>query len=119
VTHSGWVILFVNKQALEEFEALSASLRAKLQRIFHLVEELGLSSLTMPLASPLRYGLWEMRVRGKDGIARSLYIAIDNKKLLILKTFVKKTTKTPESEISMARQRLTQFNLENAPCNNV
>ncbi len=50
---SRWTVEFINGHAVEEFEALPADMRAKLQRTFRLVEERGLTALVMPLARPV------------------------------------------------------------------
>lgn len=39
--------------------------------------------------------LWEMRLTGKTGIARSIYITASGQRIVVLRTFVKKTQKTP------------------------
>jgi phage-related protein len=48
--------------------------------------------------------LWEMRLRGRDGIARALYVTASGRRVVILRVFVKKTQKTPRREIELARQ---------------
>jgi phage-related protein len=49
--------------------------------------------------------LWEMRLRGRGGIARSLYVTASGRRVVILRTFVKKTQKTPHREIELALKR--------------
>ena len=49
--------------------------------------------------------LWEIRAKGKDGIARSLYVTASGKRIVIVRCFVKKSQKTPEKELKMALQR--------------
>jgi len=65
-----------------------------------------LTALVMPLARPVDGRIWEFRVTGRDGIARSLYAAASGQTLLVLRTFIKKTPKTPRGEIEIARRRL-------------
>jgi len=102
---SGWTVKFINAAAVAEFAALPADMRARFQRIFRLVEAHGLAALSMPLARPVEGKLWEMRAKGRDGIARSLYVATSGQGVVILRTFVKKTQKTPRSEIEAALER--------------
>jgi phage-related protein len=45
-----------------------------------------------------------MRLRGRSGIARALYITAVGR-VVILRVFVKKTQATPRREIELARQR--------------
>jgi phage-related protein len=46
-----------------------------------------------------------MRLRGRGGIARALYVTASGRRVVILRVFVKKTQKTPRREIELARQR--------------
>ena len=47
-----------------------------------------------------------VRMQGRDGIARAVYAAIQNRRLLVLHVFVKKTQTTPRSALNTARKRL-------------
>jgi phage-related protein len=51
--------------------------------------------------------IWEMRLRGRDGIARAVYVTAIGRRVVILRVFTKKTQKTPRREIELARQRAT------------
>ncbi|WP_338415088.1 type II toxin-antitoxin system RelE/ParE family toxin [uncultured Sphaerotilus sp.] len=59
---------------------------------------------------PLEGKLWEMRMQGRDGIARAVYVAMQGRRLMVLHVFVKKTQTTPRKALDAARKRL-----ENAP----
>lgn len=58
-----------------------------------------------PHVKHLDGSLWEIRVSGKSGIARALYVTVIGKRVVILRVFMKKTQKTPRREIELARQR--------------
>ena len=49
--------------------------------------------------------LWELRIRGKDGIARAIYVTAFEQRVVIVRVFIKKTQKTPRHELELARQR--------------
>ena len=49
--------------------------------------------------------LWEIRLKGKAGIARALYVTAKEQRVVILRVFIKKTEKTPTREIDLAVQR--------------
>jgi phage-related protein len=49
--------------------------------------------------------LWEIRLSGRAGIARALYVTSSGQRVVILRAFVKKTQKTPRSEIKLALER--------------
>jgi phage-related protein len=59
----------------------------------------------MPFARHLGEGLWELRLSGRDGIARVIYFTVHPRRVVLLRAFVKKTQKTPPKEIRLARQR--------------
>jgi len=57
----------------------------------------------MPHVKHLTGKLWEMRGKGREGIARSLYVAVSGRRVVTLRCFVKKT---PEKEIRLALSRM-------------
>lgn len=61
--------------------------------------------LGMPLVRKLGTGLWEVRSIMQDGIARILFTVISGR-MVLLHGFVKKSQKTPQSDLDLARQRL-------------
>ena len=60
-----WAISF-HEAALAEANALSAEIRAKLNRMALLIAEHGLDALPPKAAKPMADGLWELRIKGKD-----------------------------------------------------
>ncbi|MGK7913476.1 MAG: type II toxin-antitoxin system RelE/ParE family toxin [Synechococcus sp.] len=48
------------------------------------------------------WAVWEIRLKGRDGIARALYVTAKSERVVIVRTFVKKTQKTPRREIELA-----------------
>jgi phage-related protein len=52
--------------------------------------------------------LFEIRAKGKDGIARVFYFTIDGKRIILLHGFTKKTDKTPKREIDIAVKRMQE-----------
>jgi len=46
-----------------------------------------------------------MRLTGRDGIARALYVTVVGKRVVVVRAFVKKTRKTPQAEIDLALRR--------------
>ena len=49
--------------------------------------------------------LWEIRASGRDGISRGIYVAVKDRRIVVLRVFIKKTEKTPSQEIDLAKQR--------------
>jgi phage-related protein len=54
-------------------------------------------------------GLFELRLKGAEGIARVMYCLMIERQILVLHVFVKKTQKTPPRELRIARQRMKEF----------
>jgi toxin-antitoxin system, toxin component, relE family len=100
-----WTVEFLNDMVEAEFHDLPVDLRASLLRIAALIRENGLERTGMPYVRHLQDKLWEMRGRGKDGIARSIYIAVSGRRVVIVRSFVKKTQQTPKEEIKIALKR--------------
>ncbi len=103
-----WKIL-VQDKAASELDGLPLDIQARFQRLFELVEELGKAALTMPHARHIQGPLWELRARGRDGIARGLYVVVIPDKVLVVRFFVKKTQKTPIQEIRLALRRFKEY----------
>ena len=89
-----------------ELLTLPADMKARFLHIAEMLEEFGPQRVGLPHIRPLGSKLWEMRMQGRDGIARAVYAAIQGRRLLVLHVFVKKTATTPRSAIAMALKRL-------------
>ena len=61
--------------------------------------------LGMPLVRKLERGLWEVRVRLPDGIARVMFTAGEGR-MILLHGFIKKSQKTPADDLALAKTRL-------------
>ena len=104
-----WRVEILNQSVLEEIDALPLNLRAKLDHIVRMIEELGLHQVREPYIKPLRDKLWEMRIKGRDGIARVIYVTMKERRIVILHAFRKKTRKTPEAAIRTALSRMKEL----------
>jgi phage-related protein len=71
-----------------------------------LIKEKGLPAVHEPYVKHLTGKLWEMRLKGRDGIARSIYVTASGRRVVVLRSFVKKTEKTPRDEIELALKRM-------------
>lgn len=74
-------------------------------RIGGVIEAVGFQGLPTDTVKHLEEKLWELRIRGKDGIARAVYVTTVKQRVVIVRVFVKKTQKTPKHELELARQR--------------
>lgn len=95
--------------AVEERAELPADMRARLARMTDLIAEHGLEQLPRDWVRSLGDKLWELRVSGRDGLARAIYVTATGRRLVIVRIFVKKTQKTPQRELELARQRAKEI----------
>jgi phage-related protein len=83
-------------------------MRARLTRIAELIEAVGLPDVREPHVRHVRGPIWEIRLKGKAGVARALYVAA-GQRVVIVGAFIKKTEKTPAGQIELALQRAKEF----------
>jgi hypothetical protein len=68
-----WSFVLLNAKVRAELEALP-DMRASYERIVRLVQTVGLERVHEPYIRHLEGRLWEMRLRGKAGIACAIYL---------------------------------------------
>jgi phage-related protein len=101
-----WTVETLNETVDAEVEALPEDMLARLARIALLIEEKGLERVGGPHVKHIGGRLGEMRMKGKSGISRALYVTAQGQRIVILRIFVKKTEKTPRHEIDLALSRV-------------
>ena len=99
-----WTIDYYGEAVRLEIEALPVGIRAAYVRLTDLLEEFGLD-LRMPHSRAMGGGLYELRPRGREGIARVFYCTLVGQRILILHSFIRKTHGTPTRELALARRR--------------
>lgn len=104
-----WRVEVLNEIVRAEIAALPEDIRARLAHIIDLMIAVGPERMRAPHVKPLRDKLWEMRMSGRDGIARAIYITARGRRIVILHAFVKKTQKTPPQSIRLALQRAKEL----------
>jgi len=102
-----WTIDYYSEDVRLEIDALPVGIRASYARLTELLEEFGLE-LRMPHSRAMGGGLFELRPRGREGIARVFYCTKVGRKIIILHSFIKKTNETPKRELDIARRRRTE-----------
>lgn len=83
-------------------------MRAKLLKSIELLGDYG-NSLREPYSKYLNDGIFELRIKQANDISRILYFFVVGKKIILTNAFIKKTQKTPKSEIEMAKKYRTDF----------
>ncbi len=86
---------------------LPPGLLARYLRLTELLVEFG-ANLGMPHTRSMGDGLFELRVKGIEGIARVFYCTLVGRRIIMLHSFVKKTEKTPQKELKVAQRRLRE-----------
>ena len=93
------------KQPVSDFlDSLEPKMRAKLSGLLVLLHEKG-NSLREPYSAPVADGIYELRCILGNNITRALYFFYYGKQIVVTNGFVKKTQKTPKSEIITAKKR--------------
>jgi phage-related protein len=100
-----WIVETLNETVDVELTALPADMRSRLTHITRLIEELGLDRIGEPHLKHLDGPLWEMRLTGRSGISRALYVVVTGRRVVIVRVFIKKTQKTPRREIDLGLSR--------------
>ncbi|MDE0697818.1 MAG: type II toxin-antitoxin system RelE/ParE family toxin [Boseongicola sp.] len=100
-----WRVETLNETVDRELDALSADMRARLSRTGRLIATVGLERVGAPHVRHLAGPLWEIRLSGRDGIARALYVVAPGRRVVVVRAFVKKTRRTPRREIRLALSR--------------
>ena len=91
------------KPAMDFILGLDDKMQAKTFRTVGLLRENG-PSLREPFSKLLDDGIFEIRTKFGSDITRVLYFFVVGKKVVLTNGFVKKTQKTPQSEITLAKQ---------------
>jgi phage-related protein len=103
-----WTVETLDDRVDREVAELPSDMRARLKRIGDLMAINGPQSVREPYVKHLEGKLWEMRMTGRDGISRAIYVTAFERRVVVLRVFIKKSEKTPASELQIARDRLRE-----------
>lgn len=93
--------------------ALPHTLAARYIVLTRRMEALG-PNLGEPHTKAFGQGLFELRLKGAEGIARVFYCTIVGKRIYMLHCFVKKSRKTPKIDLDLAITRMKEVKRENS-----
>lgn len=99
----------VQVQILELPDTLAARYIVLTRRMLAIGPNLG-----EPHTKAMGGGLFELRLKGAEGIARVFYCALIGKRIVMLHSFVKKSQRTPKQELEVAQSRLKEIKNEDA-----
>lgn len=104
----------MNKWNIEFYDGVDGAIldmppkiQARTLRLLEMIEEHG-ANLGSPHTEPMGDGLFEIRAKAKEGIGRGLFCYMDGPNIIVLHAFVKKSQKTPKSELKLARNRMKE-----------
>jgi len=80
---------------------------AKYLWLTDLMQEFG-SNLGLPHTRAMSSGLFELRIKGQEGIGRVFYCTLVGQRILMLHGFIKKSQKTPLKELRIAKRRMAE-----------
>jgi phage-related protein len=104
-----WIFQTLNAVVDAEIAALPEDMQARLLRFADVIERIGLHALPRDAAKHLEGRLWELRIIGKDGISRAIYVTAAGRRVVVVRVFVKKTQKTPRRELEVAHERAKEI----------
>jgi len=106
-----WTIEYYSQSVQDWVNSLPVSIRAAYARLADLLVDFGFD-LHFPHSRPMGNGLFELRPKGRGGIARVFYCFLEGKRILVLHGFVKKTEETPRKELRIAIRRMREVKNE-------
>ena len=104
-----WTFQSLNRLVDAEVAALPPDMQARFLRFGDIIELSGFEGLPRDSVKHLEGKLWELRIIGRDGIARAIYVTAAGRRVIVLRVFIKKTQKTPPRELELARQRAKEI----------
>ncbi len=103
-----YTIQYFDESVQEEILALPDTLAARYVVLSRRMVAIG-PNLGEPQTKAFGDGLFELRLKGAEGIARVFYCALIGKRIVMLHSFVKKTQKTPPKELKLALSRMKEI----------
>ena len=100
-------IEYYSDSVAEEIIALPDTLAARYVVLTRRVVAVG-PNLGAPHTDAFGDGLFELRLKGQEGIARVFFCVLVRRRVMVLHSFLKKTQKTPRREIDIARNRMKE-----------
>ena len=102
-----WTITYYSDSVQEEILTMPAGFLGRYLRYSDRMEIYG-PDLGMPHTRAIDKGLFELRLKAAEGIARVFYCMMTGRKIVILLQFVKKSDKIPRRELAIARRRMKE-----------
>jgi phage-related protein len=108
-----YAITYYSEAVQEEIIDLPDTLAARYIVLTRRMVALG-PNLGEPHTKAFGDGLFELRLKGAEGIARVFFCTLIGKRIVMLHSFIKKSDRTPKRELAVAESRLKEIKHENA-----
>lgn len=106
-----YTILYYSKEIEDAIFALPTHLQARYIHLTMRMIEHG-ANLGEPHTKAFGDGLFELRLKSAEGIARVFYCTLIERQIVMLHSFVKKSQKTPLRELRVAEIRMKEIKNE-------
>lgn len=103
-----WEIKYHDEKLQTEVLALPPGILARYLHCTDRMLEFG-PDLGMPHTRAMSAGLFELRLKSREGIGRVFYCTLVGRQIIMLHQFVKKSDKTPPKELALARKRMKEW----------
>ena len=102
-----WSVTFYSERVESELQELPAGFLARFIRYAERLQTYG-PDLGIPHTRAMGDGLFELRLKVAEGIARVLYCTVVERRIVMLHQFIKKSEKTPMKDLEIARKRMKE-----------
>lgn len=79
-----WIVEFFDQEVKAALDEMPQDIRSRFQRIGDLIREHGLEKVREPYVKHLEGPVWEMRLKGRSGIARACYVTAVGKRIVVV-----------------------------------
>jgi phage-related protein len=103
-----YLITYFNYEVQEGIMRLPLKLQARYIGLTERMIKYG-PHLGLPHTESFGGGLFELRLKSPEGIARVFFCMKVGREIVMLHSFIKKTQKTPEKELKIAKLRMKEI----------
>jgi len=103
-----FTIVYYHPRVLATIEDWPVEVAADYARLVEMLAKHG-PAIGMPHSRALGQGLFELRPRGRSGTGHALYCFVQDRRIVIVHAFLKKTRTTPGRDLTIARQRTKEI----------
>jgi phage-related protein len=102
-----WEIVYFNESVQKAISVMPPGIRASYIHLTERMLKFG-PNLGLPHTRAMGGGLFELRMKSNEGVARVFFCALRNRRIAMLHSLIKKSQKTPGKDLKIARNRLEE-----------